>query len=106
MRSVGLLLLAAGVVLAQPQDASKPAALVRGVLLERDSQASGGQFSIRAAENLVLRYLFDRKTYVEREHQLIDMLRLNPGEKLEVVSDVVPGQALRYARIVHVLPGS
>ena len=82
---------------------TRPAALVRGVLLERDTQVAGGQFSVRAADNQVLRYMFDRKTYVERENQLIDVPRLNPGEKLEVVSDVVPGSALRYARTIHVM---
>jgi len=29
---------------------------------------------------------------------------LEPGEKVEVVSDVVPGLVLRYARTIHVLP--
>ena len=82
---------------------TRPAALVRGVLLERDTQIAGGQFSVRAADNQVLRYLFDRKTYVERENQLIDVPRLTPGEKVEVVSDVVPGSALRYARTIHVM---
>src|SRR5262245_12931360 len=103
MRSLGLLLFPAWLALSQTPDSPRPAALVRGVLLERDTQAPDGQFSIRAADNLVLRYLFDRKTYVERENKMIDMLRLSPGEKLEVVSDVVPGQVLRYARTVHVI---
>jgi len=83
--------------------APSAAALVRGVLLERDPQTTGGQFSVRTADNQVLRYQFDRKTYVEREHDLIDVPRLKPGEKVEVVSDAVPGSALRYARTVHVL---
>jgi hypothetical protein len=72
------------------------------VLLERDSQISGGQFSVRLPDNQVFRYQFDKKTYVEREKQLIDVPRLVPGEKVEVVSDVVPGSALRYARTIHV----
>jgi len=109
MRVLGLFLLAPLCAMAQTPDAPKPAApkpaaLVRGILLERDTQISGGQFSVRDADNLVRRYLFDRKTYVERENQMIDILRLNPGEKLEVISDVVPGQVLRYARTVHVIP--
>jgi hypothetical protein len=79
------------------------AALIRGVLLERDSQAASGQFSVRTTDNQVLRYQFDRKTYVEREHDLIDVPRLRPGEKVEVVSDAVTGSALRYARTIHVL---
>jgi hypothetical protein len=79
------------------------AALVRGVLLERDSQPASGQFSVRTADNQVLRYQFDRKTYVEREHELIDVPRLQPGEKVEVISDSVSGSPLRYARTIHVL---
>jgi hypothetical protein len=79
------------------------AALIRGVLLERDMQPAAGQFSVRTADNQVLRYQFDRKTYVEREHDLIDVPRLKPGEKVEVVSDAVPGSPLRYARTIHVL---
>jgi hypothetical protein len=77
-------------------------ALVRGVLLERD-QTPGGEFSVRLADNRVFRYRFDRRTYVEREKQLVDVPRLQPGEKVEVVSDVVPGSVLRYARTVHVM---
>jgi hypothetical protein len=96
MRIVGVLLLLAPLLAAQP-------ALVRGVLLERDPQLAGGQFSIRLSDNQVLRYQFDRKTYVEREKQLIDVPRLNPGERLEVVSDVVSGSAVRYARTIHVM---
>jgi len=96
MRFVGVLLLLAPLAAAQP-------ALVRGVLLERDPQLAGGQFSIRLPDNQVFRYQFDRKTYVEREKQLIDVPRLNPGEKVEVVSDVVPGSSLRYARTIHVM---
>ena len=88
---------------AQPQSPMQQSpALVRGVLLERD-QGSGGEFSVRLADNQVFRYRFDRRTYVEREKQLVDIPRLQPGEKVEVVSDVVAGSVLRYARTVHVL---
>jgi hypothetical protein len=79
------------------------AALIRGVLLERDSQPSSGEFSVRLADNQVFRYQFDSKTYVEREQQLLDIPRLRPGEKVEVVSDALPGSVLRYARTVHVI---
>jgi hypothetical protein len=96
--------LVAGLAAAQtPAPTSPSAALIRGVLLERDAQAAGGQFSVRTADNQVFRYQFDRKTYVERERDLIDVPRLKPGEKVEVVSDSVPGSALRYARTIHVL---
>src|SRR2546425_2503441 len=103
MHSLRLLLLVPMIVAAQTPEAPRPGALVRGVLLEHDTQTSAGQFSIRTADNLVLRYLFDRKTYVERENQMIDVLRLSPGEKVEVVSDAVAGLALRYARTIHVI---
>jgi hypothetical protein len=77
--------------------------LVRGVVLERDSEAGSGEFSVRAPDNQVYRYRFDGKTYVEREDRLIDIPRLYPGEKVEVVSDQLPGSKWRYARTVHVL---
>jgi hypothetical protein len=102
MRIAAGCLLVAGLAAAQMTTAPS-AALVRGVLLERDTQTASGEFSVRTADNQVLRYQFDRKTYVEREHDLIDVPRLKPGEKVEVVSDAVPGLSLRYARTVHVL---
>jgi hypothetical protein len=79
-------------------------AVVRGVLLERDTAAAAGEFSVRAPDNQVYRYQFDRKTYVERDDRMIDVKRLDPGEKVEVVSDTVSGLVLRYARTIHVLP--
>ena len=77
-------------------------ALVSGVLLECDARAAG-EFSIRAADNRVLRYQFDHKTYVEREEHLIEPARLVAGEKVEVLSDTVAGYPLRYARTIHVI---
>jgi hypothetical protein len=102
MRTLCRLSLAAVTLWAQAEPSGP--ALVRGVLLERDPQTASGQFSVRAApSNQVYRYQFDRKTYVERENQLIDVARLRPGEKVEVVSDVAPDSALRYARTIHVM---
>jgi hypothetical protein len=75
----------------------------RGVLLERDAQAAAGEFSLRTADNRVFRFSFDRKTYVEREDKLIDVARLQPGERIEVVSDKASGSVWRYARTVHVV---
>jgi hypothetical protein len=99
-----LSLLSAGLCAGQTAPAPPPsAALVRGVLLERDAQAAEGEFAVRLADNRVFRYRFDTKTYVEREHDLIDVARLRPGEKVEVVSDSIPGFVLRYARTIHVI---
>ena len=93
--------LAIGVGMAEVQ-APESAPLVSGVLLECDAHPSG-ELSIRAAENRVLRYRFDAKTYVERDDRLIDTSRLVAGEKIEVLSDAVAGNAVRYARTIHVL---
>jgi hypothetical protein len=101
MRAVGLWLLLP--LIGASQTPPNPA-LVRGVVLECDSQGSAGELSVRAADNQVFRYQFDRKTYVERDDQLIDAARLRPGERVEVVSDQAPGFTLRYARTIHVIP--
>ncbi len=101
MRLCAMLMLVAGAAAAQTP-ASGPA-LVRGILLERDLQTNSGELSVRVQDNQVFRYRFDAKTYVEQDEQLIDVRRLQPGEKVEVVSDEVPGSVLRYARTIHVL---
>jgi hypothetical protein len=105
MRATGIMLLIPWMAAAQAGHPTVPpenAALVRGVLLECDARAAG-EFSIRAADNQVLRYQFDRKTYVEREERLIEAARLVAGEKVEVLSDTVAGYSLRYARTIHVI---
>src|ERR1017187_9643276 len=89
-------------LVAAPQTGS----LVSGVLLERDAQTASGQFSVRATDNQVFRYLFDPQTYVERDDVTIDVARLQPGDKVEVVSDRMPHADLRYALTIHVLPST
>src|SRR3954451_25370091 len=100
MRTIGILLLLPWVAAAQL--ASQNAPLVRGTVLECDAVAAG-EVSIRAASNEVFRYQFDRKTYVERDQQLIEAARLAPGDKVQVLSERLPGYALRYARPLHVV---
>ena len=98
MRTLWLFLLApliAGAQFPPPQ--------LAGVLLERDSGAPSGEFSVRAADNQVYRYQFDGKTTVERESLAVDVGRLSPGDKVEVDSDLVDGSLLRYALAVRVL---
>src|SRR5437899_3272822 len=95
----GLMLLLPCLVVAQaPQNSP----ILRGVILECD-QKPAGELAIRTAENDVLRYQFDRKTYVEREEHMIEPARLLPGERVEIVSDRAPGLNLRYARTIHVI---
>lgn len=86
--------------------APQTGALVSGVLLERDAQTASGQFSVRAADDQVFRYLFDPETYVERDDVTTDVARLEPGDQVEVVSDRMPHADLRYAIAIHVLPST
>jgi len=87
-----------------PAQIVPPPALLQGILLERDPQTASGEFSVRAADFHVFRFLFDAGTEVERDQQRIDVSRLQLGEKIEVVSDDTSGALLRYARTIHVLP--
>jgi len=84
------------------QTAPQPG-LVRGVVLECDSESPSGEFAVRDTTNEVFRYRFDAKTYAERDGQLIEASRLKAGEKVEVVSDRTPASAVRYARTIHVI---
>jgi hypothetical protein len=100
MRAAGLLALLPLLAAAQtPPGAS----LTRGVLLERDTSAAGGEFSIRADTNEVFCYRFDPQTYVVRDSRLTSLPALNPGENVEVISVAVEGLLVHYARDVHVI---
>ena len=99
MRTCGLWLLIPWMLAAQ---AAYDSPIVRGVVLECDSRTSG-ELAIRTAENAVLRYQFDPRTYVQREERMIEAARLTAGEKVEIVSDRASGFALRYARTIHVI---
>jgi hypothetical protein len=99
MRTTGVLLLIAWIMAAQSPNNSP---ILRGVVLECDQRPSG-ELSVRAADNEVLRYQFDKRTYVVRDEQMIDASRLLPGEKVEIVSDHNGNSALRYARTIHVV---
>jgi Domain of unknown function (DUF5666) len=76
--------------------------LIRGILVDREKSPSG-QFTVRAADNQLFHYRFDPKTYVERDDRLIDVSRLEPGDRVEVLSDEGPASAIRYARTIHVM---
>jgi hypothetical protein len=76
--------------------------IARGRLLESDT-AETGELSIRTSANRVYWYVYDNKTYVERESKLTTVPKLHPGDELEVVSDTGPDASLRYARTIHVV---
>jgi hypothetical protein len=81
--------------------APQTGALVGGVLLERDAPAASGEFSVRAADNQVFRFRFDPQTHVERDGAALDVARLEPGEKVEVLADRMPHADLRYALAIR-----
>lgn len=93
--------LLATVILAAQEQA--PVGLVRGDLLEMDAAGATGELSIRSPDNRVFRFLYDGRTYIERDKQRIPASKLKSGETLEIVSDTGAGASLRYARIVHVI---
>jgi hypothetical protein len=80
-----------------------PDPVTRGVVLETDPDASGGEFSIRLDNFEVLRYRFDSRTSVDRDHYPIDVPRLRPGERVEVQSEAVAGSLVRYVSAVRSL---
>lgn len=101
VRTAGLLGWLCFTLAAQPP--GPESSLVHGVVLERDPEAAGGEFSVRLEDSQVLLYRFDDKTLVDRDRYPINVPRLRPGEKVEVLSDRVAGSLLRYARTIHVV---
>ncbi len=79
-----------------------PSGLVRGVLLEPATTSSSGQFSIRAGGTTVYQFVFDSRTWIEKERERVPLTALRKGEVLEVVCDL-DDAPLRYARMVHVV---
>lgn len=99
MRCVGMVWLFTS--LAWAQAPSDPATL-SGVLLERDADTGRGEFSVRAADFHVHRFRYDTKTAVNREEQEAGVAALRPGDHVDVTSDQVGDDALRYARAIQV----
>jgi hypothetical protein len=81
---------------------SAQAPITRGRLLESDTGETG-ELSIRSQNNRVYWFVYDTKTYVERENHLSSVPKLHKGDEVEVVCDTGPDAALRYARTIHVL---
>ena len=76
--------------------------ITRGRLLESDTGETG-ELSIRLPNNRVYWYVYDARTYVERDNRLTSVPKLHKGDDIEVVSDTGPDVALRYARTIHVV---
>jgi hypothetical protein len=80
-----------------------PMGLVHGSLLQVDTTRSPGELKIRTADNHVYHFLFDGKTYFERDEELTSAAGLLKGDWVEIVSDQWPGGTERYARTVQVV---
>jgi hypothetical protein len=80
-----------------------PIGIIRGDLVKWDSNAGSGQLEVRTPEGRDYECGFDRKTYFERDNQMVAPAAMKPGDRLEIVSDRKPGSQVCYARTVHVL---
>ena len=83
---------------ALPQDGARAG----GILLDRDAPAASGEIGVRAPDNQVFRYRFDSRTRVDRDGAALDVASLNPGDRVEVVSDHMPHADIAYALAIHV----
>ena len=75
---------------------------MRGVIVRRELSVRSGVLTVRAGDQLV-KFRFDARTYVERDNRPIEGAQLQPGEQVEVVSDLLAGATLRSAQSIHVL---
>ena len=80
-----------------------PIGIVRGELLIWQATAGVGHLDVKTAEGHVYQCSFDRKTYFERDNQMVAPGAMAAGDRLEIVSDRKPGSDVCYARTVHVL---
>jgi len=99
VRYVGVLILLCMTVTATMM---AQAPITRGRLLESDTGETG-ELSIRSQSNRVYWFVYDTKTYVERENHLSSVPKLHKGDEVEVVCDTGPDASLRYARTIHVI---
>lgn len=77
--------------------------VLRGIVVRRELSVRSGVLTVRAGD-LVVKFHFDGRTYVERDNRPIEGAQLRPGEQVEVVSDAVSGTELRNAQSIHVIP--
>jgi len=80
-----------------------PIGIVRGDVVAWNGSTRSGELKIRNPENTVYACLYDGRTYFERDHQMIAVAGLAPGDPVEVVADRKPGSVTCYARTVHVV---
>lgn len=77
------------------------AGLVHGKFVSWTGSLRSGEITVVNASGMSS-CQFDSRTYFERDHQLIAVRGLSPGDPLEVVADRKPGSPACYARTVQV----
>src|SRR5689334_17826289 len=79
-----------------------PIGIVRGDLVTWKGTGGNGEMDVKTAEGHSYQCSFDRKTYFERDNQLVSPGAMSAGDRVEIVTDRKPGSVLCYARTVHV----
>jgi hypothetical protein len=76
-----------------------PIGIVRGVLVD----CTEVEVSLRTVDHHLYRFVIDGKTFIERDHFRIACSQIDKGDPLEIVSDRLGEQGLRYARLITVV---
>jgi hypothetical protein len=82
---------------------SMPRGIVRGTLVAWEGSAAAGVLTVRNAEGAVYGCSYDRHTYFERNHRLVQVGTLAAGDPVEVVADRRPGLSACYVRMLQVI---
>jgi hypothetical protein len=82
---------------------SMPRGIVRGTLVAWEGSAAAGVLTVRNAEGAVYGCSYDRHTYFERNHWLVQVGTLAAGDPVEVVADRRPGLSACYVRMLQVI---
>jgi hypothetical protein len=82
---------------------SMPRGIVRGTLVAWEGSAAAGVLSVRNSEGAVYGCSYDRHTYFERNHWLVQVGTLTSGDPVEVVADRRPGLSACYVRMLQVI---
>lgn len=80
-----------------------PIGIVRGELVLWQAAAGAGRLDVRTREGRLYQCSFDRKTYFERDNEMVAPAAMTKGDRLEIVSDRNPGSDVCYARTVHIM---
>lgn len=78
-----------------------PAGVVRGRLVSWNGSAHSGEIVVRSSGGLQS-CLYDARTYVERDHEMISITALAAGDPLEIIADRKAESASCYVRTVQV----